>query len=188
MSEVWLQCQAGLPPRSHSLLRQPPLGVLDLGLDGRYQLSILGEDFFPRLKPVMGQNFRNAKVGSLCSLQGFQSLASKINGFGVKRRGLGAPGFRSLPGEKGVTRQKNGKCWQRLRRRLSGASQEVPPPEPPPRTKTTWFPHARSSGPKAQGPANKTPVAVWRPCCPCSCAFLSEDRGWDLPCHGYSLP
>jgi len=38
---------------------------------GKYQLSILGEEFFPRLKLVMGQNFRNAKVGSLCSLQGF---------------------------------------------------------------------------------------------------------------------
>lgn len=42
------------------------------------------------------------------SLQGFHSLASRIHGFGVNRRGLGAPG--PLPGGKGVTRNKNGKC------------------------------------------------------------------------------
>lgn len=82
------------------------------GFGAGWEMSVehFGRGFFSWLKPVMGQNFRNAKVGSLCSLQGFQSLPSRINGFGVKRRGLGALGFSSLPGEKGVTRQKNGKC------------------------------------------------------------------------------
>lgn len=64
---------------------------------------------FPRIKLAMGQNFRGCYLSPLYSLQALQSLASRISGFGVKRR-LGATGPRPLPGGKGVTRQKNGKC------------------------------------------------------------------------------
>lgn len=63
---------------------------------------------FPRIRLALGEELQGVLPEPIYSLQGFHSLASRINGFGVNRRGLGAPG--PLLGGKGVTRNKNGKC------------------------------------------------------------------------------
>lgn len=82
-------------------------GLLRSGLDGRMANKHLWR-VFPRIRLAMGEELQRMLPKPTYPLQRFQSLASRINGFGINRRGLGAP--HPLPGGKGVTRHKNKKC------------------------------------------------------------------------------
>lgn len=102
---VSLKCLAGLPPRSSHSPRWPP--VVWAGWRNVRKAPVW-RGVFQGSGGLWGKNFRGVLPEPIYALQGFHSLASRINGFGVNRRGLGAPG--PLPGGNGVTRNKNGKC------------------------------------------------------------------------------